>query len=121
MAWRPAIPAEEYGKYFTIKELEIIFDTSLGRLQKMIRALVDDPSRILRIYWRPQPYTLTHPEFMIHLEDVWNYGPEFGIKVPREWITDVLVLNGWHKREWDMAGVVGGGYGKFMNLEKEAK
>lgn len=120
MAWRPAIPPEEYGKYFTVPELCVIFACRHERLKKMIISMVDDPNRILRIYWRPQAYSLTHPEFMVHLEDVWNYGPEFGITIPRQWIEEVLVLQGWHKRKWNLEGVVGGGYGKFMNLEKSA-
>jgi hypothetical protein len=119
MAWRPAIPPEEYGKYFTIPELCIIFATRKERLNKMVKELKDDPNKIIRIYWRPKAYALTHPEFMLHLDDVWKFGKEFGIEIPREWITEVLIIKGWHKRRWpEVAGVVGGGYGNFMNLER---
>lgn len=119
MAWRPAIPAQEYGKYFTVRELGVIFQARPERLRKMAQALIDDPNRIFRIYWKAKGHQLQDPEVMFHLEDVWQYGPEFGITVPREWITEVLVLNGWHNRKWDVAGVVGGGFGTFMKLEKQ--
>lgn len=87
----------------------------------MVRALLDDPNRILRIYWKAKAGKIQDPELMLHLEDVWEFGPDFGITVPREWITKVLVLEGWHKREWKVDGIVGGAYGAFMKVGTKSK
>lgn len=86
----PAIPSESLGKYFTIAELQLIFEVGKPKLYKALKTWAEDDQVRLRIYYKPTRGIFV-PEVAFHLDDVLTLGTQSGIlRVRQEMVDDVV-------------------------------
>jgi hypothetical protein len=78
----PAVPPEEYGRYFSLAELAFIFEMNSepqkARLREALRRWANDDNYRLRLYYRPG-VSIFLPETCFHLHDVLAFGTQTGV------------------------------------------